>query len=222
MRISEKSAGSARIAGVTPAKRNYLIYADGSCLGNPGRGGWGVVLRDPDGTVREYNGTASSTTTNQRMEITAAIEGLRATEPGSNVVLRSDSQYVVNTMTRPWKRNANQDLWHLLDAEAKIRDVKFEWVRGHDVDPINHRADELAVMGAKGRLVAEESNGGGAPTAESLYDQLKTDAVKRIQPMLEPGEQLRECAGCGEMFVSTRDGEKYCSNVRCQVKARQP
>ncbi len=197
--------------------REYLIYADGSCLGNPGPGGWGVVLREPGGAVREFNGSAASTT-NNRMELTGAIEGLRATELGANVVLRSDSQYVINTMTRNWKRNKNHDLWAMLDQESQIRRVKFEWVRGHDVDPINHRADELAVMGAKGKLVAEESSGGNAI---DVADRNSDRGAEKISALLKFGEKLHECARCGEVFVTVRDDETFCSQVACQIAARQ-
>ena len=147
----EKLAASARIPPVAPSSREYLVYADGSCIGNPGPGGWGVVVRDPDSKVTELNGHDDATT-NNRMELMGAIEGLRATDRGAHVILRSDSQYVVNTMTLRWKRNKNQDLWVLLDAEVALRHVRFEWVRGHDIDPINNRADELALMGAQDRL----------------------------------------------------------------------
>ena len=109
------------------------------------------MVRDPDGVVTELNGHDPSTT-NNRMELMAAIEGLRATEPGADVILRSDSQYVVNSMTLHWKRNTNHDLWELLDAETAARRVRFEWVRGHGTDAINNRADELALMGANGKL----------------------------------------------------------------------
>jgi ribonuclease HI len=137
---------------VAIADSNILVYADGSCLGNPGPGGWGVIVIGPGDARREINGFDPSTT-NNRMEITAALEGLRATAPGSSVVLRSDSQYVIYTLTKGWKRNKNHDLWKLLDAEASARRVSFEWVRGHDSDALNNRADELAVMGAKRQFV---------------------------------------------------------------------
>ncbi len=71
------------------------------------------------------------------------------------MILRSDSQYVVKSMTLHYKRNKNHDLWDLLDAETKSRRVRFEWVRGHGDDPINNRADELALSGANRRLVAD-------------------------------------------------------------------
>ncbi len=137
-----------------PSEDQIVIYADGSCLGNPGRGGWGVIVIAPDGSQQELNGHDPSTT-NNRMEITAAVEGLRATARGSNVVLRSDSQYVINTMKLGWKRNKNHDLWKLLDDEQALRRVTFEWVRGHNGDRFNDRADQLAVMGSNRKLVAE-------------------------------------------------------------------
>ncbi|HUA36291.1 MAG TPA: ribonuclease H [Candidatus Binataceae bacterium] len=135
-----------------PSEDRIVIYADGSCLGNPGPGGWGVLLIAPDGSRKELNGH-DPTTTNNRMEILAAVEGLRATAPGSSVVLRSDSQYVINTMKLGWKRNKNHDLWKLLDDEQARRRVTFEWVRGHNGDRFNDRADELAVMGSNRKFV---------------------------------------------------------------------
>jgi ribonuclease HI len=196
--------------------REYLVYADGSCLGNPGPGGWGVVVRDPDGVVTELNGYEDATT-NNRMELKAAIEGLRATDRGADVVLRSDSQYVVKSMTLNWKRNANQDLWALLDAETKLRHVRFEWVRGHGTDPINNRADELALMGANGRLVADGalSEKRKARTSKTIDTSEEADLMTRLQP----GESIRKCAGCGAKFVSS-DAHDYCSHARCQLDAR--
>jgi ribonuclease HI len=136
-----------RVAQATP---ECSVYADGSCLGNPGPGGWGVVLIEPDGATREFAG-ANPSTTNNRMEITAALEALRIIPPGTAVVIHSDSQYLVKTMTLGWKRRENLDLWRLLDAEVATRRVRWEWVRGHRGDPGNERADELARSAAEGR-----------------------------------------------------------------------
>jgi len=127
-----------------------IAYADGSCLGNPGPGGWGVVLVGNDAAQLEFSGAAASTT-NNRMEITAAIEALRRLPSGADLVLRTDSQYLVNTMTRGWKRRENLDLWKILDAEVAQRAVCWEWVRGHSGNPLNERADELARSAALGK-----------------------------------------------------------------------
>jgi len=206
---------------VTLSHRHYLVYGDGSCIGNPGPGGWGVVLHDPDGTVHEFNGH-EPLTTNNRMELTAAIEGLRKTPPESHVLLRSDSQYVVKTVTDGWKRNANKDLWPMLDAEIDARTVRFEWVRGHDTDPINNRADELALMGAQGKLVADGATTKKAPPRSSSRSARadSTEDLARLTPLLAQDESIRECPGCGAKFVSSRDGDNYCSQAACQLKAR--
>ena len=207
---------------MAPAPREYLVYADGSCIGNPGPGGWGVVIRDPDGVVTELNGHHPSTT-NNRMELTGAIEGLRATEPGAHVTLRSDSRYVVNSMTLHYKRNKNHDLWKMLDAEVAARRVRFEWVRGHDTDPINHRADELALMGANGRLVADGALAQKLKQRRAKGEPESGDSAveAELAALLEPGESIRKCAACGAKFVSLRGGDSFCSQTRCQLEARR-
>ena len=124
------------------------IYTDGGCIGNPGPGGWAAVILE-DGRKRALSGRQDGTT-NNRMEILAAIKGLEAVPEGSEVTVVSDSQYVVKTMTRGWKRNANKDLWASLDAEASKRKVKWEWVKGHAGHPLNEEADTLANREAKG------------------------------------------------------------------------
>jgi len=206
---------------VAISHHHYLVYGDGSCIGNPGPGGWGVVLRDPDGGVVELNGHDPKTT-NNRMEMTAAIEGLRATPPESHVLFRSDSQYVVKTITDGWKRKANQDLWQMLDAELDARNVRFEWVRGHDTDPINNRADELALMGAHRKFIADGASAEKAPAKRSRRATRtgNSEEAAQLTPMLEDGESIRECAGCGAQFVSSHAGEDYCSQISCQLKAR--
>jgi ribonuclease HI len=201
--------------------KKYTVYADGSCIGNPGPGGWGVIVIAPDGSRREFNGY-SPATTNNKMELAAAIEGLRATEPGSHVLLRSDSQYLVNTMNLGWKRAKNHDLWKQIDAERDARTVEFEWVRGHATDPLNHRADELAVMGAKGLPIAAESTDGqiiARPMGKRMR-RADSSGLQAIEPMLRAAEKIHKCAGCGEQFVALHVGEAFCSHVRCQIKAR--
>ena len=122
------------------------IYTDGACKGNPGPGGWGAVILE-DGAKRTLQG-GERRTTNNRMEMTAVIEGLSKLPELEEVTVYSDSQYVINTMTKNWKRNKNQDLWAKMDAEVKSRRVKWRWVRGHNGHPLNEEADRLAVEAA--------------------------------------------------------------------------
>ena len=127
----------------------WTVYTDGSCLNNPGgAGGWAAIVITPDGEEQTASGGHPSTT-NNRMEIQAAIEGLERTPPKAKVFLNSDSEYVVNTMTKGWQRRKNTDLWAKLDAAVQIRDVSFYWVKGHDGDAFNERCDRMAVREAE-------------------------------------------------------------------------
>ncbi len=209
------------------------VYADGSCLGNPGPGGWGVVIVDSDGT-REYSG-GDPETTNNRMEITAAIEALRRVAAGSEVLVRSDSQYVVNTINSRWKRNANTDLWRQLDEEIARRKVRFQWVRGHAGDALNERADRLALEEAKAaaerrrsaRRAAMQSRVGpapanppGPPPATTPVPRNEVD-LKAVLPLLKEGETVRRCLHCGGEFIApARYKDSFCALVACQLQRR--
>ena len=133
------------------------IYTDGSCLGNPGAGGWAAVIVDEQNQREEIYGGAEHTT-NNRMELTAAIKALEKISAGASVELFTDSSYLKNAFTNGWlvnwKRNGwktaakkpvlNQDLWLALDELISTRDVKFNWVKGHAGDFFNERCDTLA------------------------------------------------------------------------------
>jgi len=134
------------------------VYADGACRGNPGPGGWGVLLR-AGGRERELHG-GEALTTNNRMELTAVIRALEALSPGSTARVYTDSQYVQKGITgwiHDWKRRGwrtadkkpvkNQDLWMRLDELARGHTVEWHWVRGHAGHPENERADALANLG---------------------------------------------------------------------------
>jgi len=125
------------------------LYTDGSCLSNPGGpGGWGVVVLS-DGQVAEELAGSDPETTNNRMELTAAIRGLERVPAGTDVTLHSDSEYLINTMTRGWKRRRNNDLWAQLDRLVADRKVTWRWVQGHADNEMNILADRLAVEAAK-------------------------------------------------------------------------
>jgi ribonuclease HI len=134
------------------------IYTDGACRGNPGPGGWGVLLINGD--RRKTLHGAEPETTNNRMELTAAIEALNALRSAQRVTLYTDSKYVMdgirewmpNWKMRGWKTSArkpvkNQDLWQALDAATGRHDIDWKWVKGHAGNPGNEEADALANRG---------------------------------------------------------------------------
>jgi len=140
--------------------KSIEIWTDGSCLGNPGPGGWGALLRYGDTEKELYGGEAQ--TTNNRMEMTAAIKALGALKERSQVTLHTDSTYVKDGLTKwikGWKRNGwktaakkpvkNKDLWQALEVAVAQHDVTWIWVKGHAGDPGNEKADELAGLGAR-------------------------------------------------------------------------
>ncbi len=131
------------------------IWTDGACSGNPGPGGWGAVLCYGE-NEKELSG-AEPATTNNRMELMAAIQALEALKRPSKVQLHTDSKYVMDGLTKwihGWKRNGwktadkkpvkNEDLWKRLDEANQRHDVTWKWVKGHADDVMNNRADELA------------------------------------------------------------------------------
>ena len=131
------------------------IFTDGACSGNPGPGGWGAILRS-GAHEREISG-GESATTNNRMELMAVIEALKALKGPSSVIIHTDSRYVMDGAakwlkgwkTRGWKTAdkkpvKNEDLWRMLDAELQKHSITWRWVRGHDGHVENERADALA------------------------------------------------------------------------------
>ena len=137
------------------------IFTDGACKGNPGRGGWGALLRSGRHQRELWGGEAS--TTNNRMELTAVIEALKALKRPVKVRVHTDSTYVqkgISEWIHGWKKNGwmtrnrepvkNADLWRALDALVHGHDVSWHWVKGHAGHPENERADALANLGVDG------------------------------------------------------------------------
>ena len=137
------------------ANARVQIFTDGACRGNPGPGGWAALLRYGD-TEKLVNG-ATAQTTNNRMELQAAIEGLKLLKRSSRVVLTTDSEYLrkgINTWVAKWKRNGwrtaqkkpvkNRDLWEVLDELAVDHKIEWCWVKGHSGHPENERVDQAA------------------------------------------------------------------------------
>ncbi|MDO4945761.1 MAG: ribonuclease HI [Ruminococcus sp.] len=137
------------------------IFTDGACSGNPGSGGYGVILRYKETSKELWGGEPE--TTNNRMELTAVITGLSALKEPCSVKLYSDSKYIIDAVTKGWARKwqangwvkgdkkpaLNSDLWEKLLALLEIHRVEFIWVKGHAGHPENERCDELAVMGSR-------------------------------------------------------------------------
>ena len=145
--------------------KQVILFTDGSCLGNPGAGGWACLLRW--GSVEKELSGAQADTTNNRMELQAVIAGLSALKEPAKVRVVTDSQYVQRAMTQylsRWVRNswrnskgvpvANRDLWEALQRESSRHEVTWTWVRGHGASAEQNRCDELAQAAARSLMAA--------------------------------------------------------------------
>ena len=179
------------------------IFTDGACSGNPGPGGWGAILRF-NGTTKELSG-GEPVTTNNRMELMAAISALNALKEPCEVLLHTDSKYVMDGISgwiHGWKRNGwktadkkpvkNDELWQALDEANRRHQVKWHWVKGHAGHVENERADELARMGMapfkKKRPFAPPSGGEMAakPTEGGAAKRPANPAVAAPKPTPSP------------------------------------
>ena len=177
--------------------RVVAAATDGACSGNPGPGGWGALLRFEDGSVEEFGGHEPSTT-NNRMELQAALELLKRLKDlprHPDLTLRTDSKYLIDGLgswmqgwkRRGWKTAAgkpvlNQDLWLALD-EARLRDVPLTYVKGHSGDPDNDRVDRIAVSFSRGL-------GPDLQTASDEVDELAPAPLKELLSRLELADRL--------------------------------
>ncbi len=188
--------------GVEPV-RVVAAACDGACSGNPGPGGWGALLRFEDGSVRELGG-ADPATTNNRMELTAALALMRelhALPRHPALMIRTDSRYLIDGLERwihGWKRKGwrtasggpvlNRDLWEELDA-ARVPDLRFQHVKGHSGDPDNDRCDAIAVAFSRGQP-AELADGESSLPASMPQADPAPEALVELLSRLELADRL--------------------------------
>jgi ribonuclease HI len=209
-----------------------VAYTDGGCLGNPGPGGWGVHVEYPDGRVIDLGGSELQTT-NNRMELRAAIEAVRATRGWPAATIIADSQYVIKGITSwvaGWKRKGwvtstgqpvvNQDLWEELDALADER-LTWEWTRGHSGDPGNERCDEIAAwfsssVAPLSRRGAPARSARGAAPASAPRPNGKSSAPSAAARA--PGK----AAPPGTTYLSLVDGilQRHSAWADCERRVR--
>ena len=177
------------------------IYTDGSCLDNPGGpGGWAAIVVE-DGKKRILSG-CDPNTTNNRMEVEAAIGGLGAIPKRSSATIHSDSTYLVNTMTKNWKRKKNTDLWGKLDSLVAGRSVRWKWVRGHAGHPLNEEADRIANQAA-----VSVANGGKsrAANASSIAASRSVQAAPKQELTHLDAQGRAQMVDVGDKAVTRRE-----------------
>ncbi len=187
------------------------MYTDGACLGNPGPGGWAAIIRSPDGREQTLSGSATLTT-NNRMEIRAALEALRRLPRGKDVhvLLRTDSRYLADAIGKGWAarwrqkgwrlssgdRTENIDLWEPLLEELDQRTVRVEWTKAHDGDPLNERCDSLA------RSEAEHATG-----VDEGYTAERTEkSTHRKSARTAPRTKAVQCTRMLDGRIAISDG----------------
>ncbi len=186
-------------------KDTVLIFCDGACSGNPGPGGWAAIIADAQGNIKEMGGGGQSTT-NNRMELTAAIKGLHSiSQVDGKVIVCTDSVYVIRGITQwifGWKKKnwknaeggeiANQDLWEELlqkvVARGKSSELKWRFVKGHSGVPGNERCDEIAVKYSKGEYV-DLYRGPLIKYPVAIFDLPDEMALPEMKPKGEPKKE---------------------------------
>jgi ribonuclease HI len=208
-----------------------VAYTDGGCLGNPGPGGWGVHVEYPDGRVVEFGGSDLHTT-NNRMELRAAIEAVRSTIGWPTATIVTDSQYVRQGITgwvAGWKRKnwvtstgqpvLNRDLWEELDGLADGR-LTWEWTRGHSGDPGNERCDQIA--GFFSSSVAPLNGPARAPARRSEAPSRPANGTASPRPSAKSASAGSGAGPAGQIYLSLVDGilARHKSWADCERRVR--
>ena len=170
------------VSGAVEELPQVVVYTDGACDPNPGIGGWAAILLQPANKKRVELTGGDPESTNNRMELTAVLEAVSHLKTRCAVTIHTDSQYVKNAFTAGWLKSwqakgwktasrepvKNRDLWEKLLAATARHVIAWQWVRGHHVDPLNNRCDELAVEARK--KIAAESRSGKAKPFETIAE----------------------------------------------------
>lgn len=190
------------------------IYTDGACSPNPGVGGWGAIIKTPTNeySISGYNGNS----TNQRMELKSVIEAFKTLNTllpqhitnDEKIEVYSDSQYVISTLTKFWRRNANIDLWNELDVQIRnFTNVEWIWVKGHASNEYNNKCDRLAV---EARLLCK--------TNDSVDVYVKGPHIVNATPVLNANiDNLKNIYVCspyrGDIITNVYKAKKYCQEI---------
>lgn len=201
-----------------------IIFTDGSSRGNPGPGGWGAIVALPDGKIKELGG-GEKHTTNNRMELMGAISSLSMIKDGSEVILNTDSSYVINGITKwvyGWQKNGwknsmkedviNRDLWEKLIEASKDKKVKWNYVGGHVGIPGNERCDEIATMFADNKKV-------------DLFHGKKTDYkidLSNIEGSGEKKKTKKKSSAAAYSYLSLVEGklQKHKTWIECEKRVK--
>lgn len=199
---------------------NIVIYTDGSCLGNPGVGGWAAIIRKDDKEFILKGGEAD--TTNNRMEMKAIIEAVKwlaDNAKSESAELYSDSSLLINSINEDWKRKANIDLWNEFDnaiRSLKDVDVRWNWVKGHGDNEMNWRADELAVK--ESRKLPQSEMVSVQKLADGYYCKNCDKKVDGLLSWMPDSEMIRvDCGHCGKYIMFGEKTKEALARARERI-----
>lgn len=201
--------------------KKIVIYTDGSCLGNPGAGGWGALIMKDNKEIVLRGGEPD--TTNNRMEMIAVVEALKWLAEygaGRDTEIYSDSSLVVNSIKQGWKRKKNHDLWEEMDAAlSRLKDIKIEWhwVKGHADNKFNERVDKIAVEESMKQPTADISVK-SQKTGDGYYCAKCGKETKGVLSLLPDSEMIRvDCGDCGSYIMFAENNPQNMKRAKKRV-----